>query len=182
LNRDSWFILVCWRLLFGRDSEDAQMKRRVRKTETQNDAAALARVCFRPCRVKDVAEVIKFWNQFGAAHSLKDVPAAVHRRLKRDRRLFVLAWDDGRLIGTIMAGWDGWRASMALLAVDPQYRRIGLARALVERIERELCSLGARRIGAIVLKNNRGGRAFWSRAGYELDRENVRYVKDLPRV
>ena len=81
-----------------------------------------------------------------------------------------------------MAGWDGWRASMARLAIDPQYRRIGLARALVERIEGELRTLGTRRIGAIVLKNNRGGRAFWSSAGYELDREDVRYVKDLPRV
>jgi ribosomal protein S18 acetylase RimI-like enzyme len=81
-----------------------------------------------------------------------------------------------------MAGWDGWRASMARLAIDPQYRRIGLARSLVERVERELRSLGARRIGAIVLKNNRGGRAFWSNVGYELDREDVRYVKDLPRV
>src|SRR6202030_4069245 len=111
----------------------------------------LASVSFRPCRVKDVAEVISFWNKFGAAHSLRDEPAAVRRRLKRDRRLFVLAWDDGRLVGTIMAGWDGWRASMARLAIDPQYRRIGLARALVERIERELSSLCARRIGAIVL-------------------------------
>jgi ribosomal protein S18 acetylase RimI-like enzyme len=81
-----------------------------------------------------------------------------------------------------MAGWDGWRASMARLAVDPQYRRIGLARALVERVERELRSLGARRIGAIVLKNNRGGRAFWSSSDYELDREDLRYFKDLPRV
>ena len=158
------------------------MIRRVRKTENQNDAAALARVRFRPCRVKDVAEVIRFWNRFGAAHSLKDEPAAVRRRLKRDRRLFLLAWDDGRLVGTIMAGWDGWRASMARLAIDPQYRRIGLARSLVERAERELRSLGARRIGAIVLKNNRGGRAFWSSSDYELDREDLRYFKDLPRV
>ena len=149
---------------------------------SQNNAVALVRVRFRPCRVKDVAEVIRFWNEFGAAHSLKDESAAVRRRLKRDRRLFVLAWDGVRLVGTIMAGWDGWRASMARLAVDPQYRRIGLARALVERVERELRSLGARRIGAIVLKNNRGGRAFWSSAGYELDREDVRYVKNLPRV
>lgn len=81
-----------------------------------------------------------------------------------------------------MAGWDGWRASMARLAVDPHYRRIGLARSLVERVERKLRSLGVRRIGAIVLKNNSGGLAFWSNAGYELDREDVRYVKDLPRV
>lgn len=149
---------------------------------SQNNAAALTRVCFRPCRAKDVAEVIKFWNEFGAAHSLKDEPAAVRRRLKRDRRLFVLAWDGGQLVGTIMAGWDGWRASMARLAVDPRYRRIALAREMVERVERELRSLGARRIGAVVLKNNRGGRAFWSRTGYELDREDVRYVKDLSRL
>ena len=48
------------------------MRRRGRKTENQNDAEALARIRFRPCRVKDVTEVIGFWNEFGAAHSLKD--------------------------------------------------------------------------------------------------------------
>jgi N-acetylglutamate synthase len=78
-----------------------------------------------------------------------------------------------------MAGCEGWRASMARLTVDPQYRRIGLARALVERVERERRTLGARRIGAIVLKNNRKGNLFWSSAGYEVDREDVRYFKDL---
>src|ERR1700723_3573068 len=100
------------------------MRRRGRKTENQNDAEALARIRFRPCRVKDVTEGIGFWKEFGAAHSLKDEPAAVRRRLKRDRRLFLLAWDGGRLVGTIMAGWEGWRASMARLAVDSQYLRI----------------------------------------------------------
>ena len=104
-------------MLFGRDRDDAQMRRRVGKTETQKDAAALARVRFRPCQVQDIAEVIRFWNEFGAAHSLKDEPAAVRRRLKRDRRLFVLAWDDGRLVGTIMAGWDGCRNTLKLLSI-----------------------------------------------------------------
>jgi ribosomal protein S18 acetylase RimI-like enzyme len=43
--------------------------------------------------------------------------------LRRDRRLFLLAWDNSRLVGSLIGGWDGWRASMARLAVDPAYRR-----------------------------------------------------------
>ena len=50
------------------------MRRRVRKTETQSDASALARVRFRPCQVKDIAEVIGFWNEFGAPTASRTSP------------------------------------------------------------------------------------------------------------
>lgn len=68
---------------------------------------------------------------------------------------------------------------MARLAVDPEYRRLGLGSLLVERVENRLQALGAKRISGIVLEDNREGRVFWSRAGYRLDAGVTRYVKDL---
>src|SRR5438105_9303610 len=93
------------------------------------------RIRIRPCRTGDVSAVLDLWKLARAAPSVTDRPAAVRRRLRRDRQLFLLAWDGPRLVGSVMAGWDGWRATMARLAIDPAYRRRGVARLLVTRAE-----------------------------------------------
>jgi ribosomal protein S18 acetylase RimI-like enzyme len=133
----------------------------------------------RACTTADVAAVIDFWRRSAAAPSVTDTRAALRRRLKRDRQLFLLAWDGPTLVGSIMAGWDGWRASIARLAVHPRYRRLGLAGLLVGRAETRLRALGARRVGCVVLRDNAGARAFWKNARYRLDQPALRYVKNL---
>ncbi|HVN85908.1 MAG TPA: GNAT family N-acetyltransferase [Candidatus Binatia bacterium] len=141
--------------------------------------STMKRIRIRRCRPCDVTAVLQFWNRAGAPESVTDAPSSLRARLRRDRDLLLLAWDDSRLIGSVMGGWDGWRASMARLAVDPAYRRLGIARALVARVEKRLRARGAKRIGGIVLIENRLGRAFWERAGYRRDRRVYRYIKDL---
>ncbi|MBI1813422.1 MAG: GNAT family N-acetyltransferase [Deltaproteobacteria bacterium] len=132
-----------------------------------------------PCRVKDIDAVLDLWKRAGAAPSVTDDGEGVRRRLKRDRQLFVLAWAGARLAGSLIGGWDGWRASMARLAVDPAYRRHGIAKRLVAAVEAQLRQMGAKRIGCIVLEGNEGGTAFWRAAGYWRDAQTRRYVKDL---
>jgi ribosomal protein S18 acetylase RimI-like enzyme len=138
-----------------------------------------ARIRIRPCRTADVSAVLDLWKRARAAPGITDRPDAIRRRLKRDRQLFLLAWEGRRLVGSIMAGWDGWRASMARLAVDPEYRRLGVARLLVARAEKQLRAAGAERIGGVVLRSNQAGRRFWSTAGYLPERGVMRYVKNL---
>jgi ribosomal protein S18 acetylase RimI-like enzyme len=133
----------------------------------------------RPCRVADIPRVLALWKTSAAGPSVSDTEAALRRRLRRDRHLFLLAWDGDHLVGSLMGGWDGWRGSMARLAVDPLYRRRGIARLLLTRVEAELKALGAVRIGALVFTDNRKGRGFWKSSGYELDDETVRYTRDL---
>jgi ribosomal protein S18 acetylase RimI-like enzyme len=123
--------------------------------------------------------VLELWTRASAGASVTDNPASIRLRLHRDRHLFALAWDSTRLVGTLIGGWDGWRAYMYRLAVDPDYRRRGVAGMLVSAIEKELRRLGARRISALVTSDNRTGRGFWDAVGYSLDDEMVRYVKDL---
>ena len=133
----------------------------------------------RRCRVVDIPRLLDLWKRASAGPSVSDNPDAIRRRLHRDRHLFLLAWDEKRLVGSLIGGWDGWRASMYRLAVDPDYRRRGIARRLVTAVENELREIGATRIGALVFTYNRSGQAFWSSESYSLDEEVARYVKDL---
>src|SRR5256712_9180419 len=133
----------------------------------------------RPCRATDVEQVLELWRRAAAEPSVTDDPDALRRRLERDRSLFVLAWDRGRLVGSLIGGWDGWRGHMYRLAVDPAWRRRGIARRLVEHVEARLRRLGAVRIDGIVVRRNRTGSAFWRALGYRHHVEVTRYVKDL---
>src|SRR5438093_3171698 len=137
------------------------------------------RVLLRPCRARDVEQVLDLWRRAGAEPSVTDAADALRRRLERDRDLFLLAWDRGRLVGTLIGGWDGWRGHMYRLAVDPACRRRGIARRLVREVEARLRRRGAVRIDGIVVQRSRAGSAFWSELGYWRHAEIARYVKDL---
>ena len=81
-------------------------------------------------------------------------------------RLFVAETDTG-IVGTVIAAWDGWRGSFSKLAVRPEWRRRGVASALVAAGEAHLRAAGARRLSAIVLLDGPEAAEFWRAAGFE---------------
>jgi len=96
--------------------------------------------------------------------------------------VLLVAEADGRLVGTVIGGWDGWRGSIYRLAVLPAYRRRGIARALVGEAERRLFRMGARRISALVDSDHPWATDFWDSlgaSGYRHDERMRRYVKTL---
>lgn len=132
----------------------------------------------RPCRDEDIEAVLSLWAR-STVPGGTDSAEAVALRLERDRELFILAWDGLKLVGSVIGGWDGWRGSFARLAVDPEYRRMGLGGQLVEAVEVRLRALGAQRITALVLAEEPGAPEFWVSVGYKPDAETERYAKDL---
>ena len=91
----------------------------------------------------------------------------------------ILALDDDAIVGTIIAGWDGWRGTLYRLAVAPSYRRRGIATGLVAEAERRLREQGVRRMHLIVVAPAaRRRKSFWLSARYE-PTDQVRFVKDL---
>jgi ribosomal protein S18 acetylase RimI-like enzyme len=129
----------------------------------------------------DVPAVLDFWREAGAASSATEEPEDVVGLLERDPGALLIAEDGGRIVGTIVAGWDGWRGTFYRACVDPAQRRRGLALELVRAGEERLRGLGAIRLNAIVETDHPDAMAFWAAAGYELQTERSRFVKNLPR-
>ena len=99
--------------------------------------------------------------------------------MRRDPTALVVAEAEGRLVGTLIVGWDGWRAGLYRLVVLPEVRRMGVATQLIQAGEARLRELGARRISCMVMSDHDHANAFWRAMGYELLDGVGRYVKDL---
>jgi ribosomal protein S18 acetylase RimI-like enzyme len=140
----------------------------------------IRRLEIRSATPADISAVLAVWEAArSAAATTPDTEAALRRLLNRDHGAVVVAEQDGRLIGTLIAAWDGWRGNMYRLAVLPEHRRRGIGKRLVEAGHARLGELGARRITALVSTDERGAAALWRAAGYEYDVKIARFVRNF---
>jgi ribosomal protein S18 acetylase RimI-like enzyme len=134
-------------------------------------------VRIRAATIADTDAVLDLWARGAGESSIANDASQIERMLARDPEMLLLAEDDdGRLVGSVIAGFDGWRAHVYRMAVDPEVRKGGVGRALVEAMEDRFRRLGAVRSDAIVLLDNDLGRSFWKAVGYAPDPKSDRWV------
>ena len=115
----------------------------------------------RPGQPEEIPEVLALWREAGSVPGVSDDPASLEPLLETSADALLVAQVEGRVAGTIIAGWDGWRGSLYRLAVLPPARRRGIALRLVAEAERRLAAKGARRLSAIVLSEHDPAVALW---------------------
>jgi len=106
-----------------------------------------------------------------------DDVARLRRLIVHDPAALIVAEDDGRLAGSVIAGWDGWRGSVYRLVVAPAHRRRGLGRRLLAEAESRLAAAGAVRNQAIVVETEPVAVGFWRAASWEQQPHRLRFVK-----
>ena len=141
-----------------------------------------AGVAIRPCRPDECANVLELWKDAEATPSVTDSVKELIRLVQENGDLFLIAQYHNRLVGTVIAGWDGWRGNIYRLAVLPEYRRQGIGKALIQEVERRLSVRGTQRVSILVEHEDALAVSFWdalSDMGYTRDLRIVRYVKTL---
>ena len=139
-------------------------------------------VAIRPCRVEECATVLEVRRR---AHPNSDTFDSLERlaRMVRDHGdLVLVAETEGKIVGCVIGGWNGWEGHIDRLAVLPDHKRKGIARALVQEVERRLVAKGARRISLLVHQGHPEALAFWDSLdgiGYRRDPRMVRYMKNV---
>lgn len=124
--------------------------------------------------------VVALWDACGLNVPYND-PARDIARLREtaNAELFV-GHQDGRLIGTIIIGHDGHRGWIYRLAIAPEFRRHGHARALVRHAEQWLKEQNIRKSQFMIRDSNEAVKNFYVRLGYEVQPRVVmsRWVDD----
>jgi ribosomal protein S18 acetylase RimI-like enzyme len=127
----------------------------------------------------DIEAVLAFWLEATAEPSTTDDAGGLDALLTRSPGALVLAVDGDAIVGSIVAGWDGWRGALYRLAVQPSYRRRGIATALVSEAERLLRDQGVRRMHLIASRaGGETAESFWISTRYE-PTDQVRFVKSF---
>ncbi len=133
----------------------------------------------RTATLSEVPGLLTFWSRAAEGTSITDDEAGVARLIERDPEALIVAELEGLVVGTVIAGWDGWRASLYRLAVLPSHRRQGIAKALLAAAEDRFVTLGGRRGDAMVLEDNERAHHTWAAAGYEREDRWRRWTKPL---
>ena len=104
-----------------------------------------------------------------------DSREATARYLARNPDLSFLAERDGQLIGCVLCGHDGRRGYLQHLIVLPEYRRQGIANALVECCLAQLEQLGIHKTHIDVFRTNELAQNYWESQGWQLRTDILRY-------
>ncbi|WP_373487170.1 GNAT family acetyltransferase [Blastomonas sp.] len=91
---------------------------------------------------------------------------AIPQKLAFQPELFWVAVDDERVVGSIMAGYDGHRGWLYAVAVLPTVQRHDIGTQLVRTAEDALRELGCTKVNLQVRDTKKAVAAFYSRLGY----------------
>jgi ribosomal protein S18 acetylase RimI-like enzyme len=120
----------------------------------------------RAYRPADYRRVVGLWQRAGLISSPSDRREELERSRRRDPDLFLVAESRKGIVGVVLGRFDGRRGWINHLAVDSDYRRRGLGRELMERVERRLLRKGCAKVNLHIEPGNRGVVEFYVRLGY----------------
>jgi ribosomal protein S18 acetylase RimI-like enzyme len=129
----------------------------------------------------DYLAIRNLWENAGIGIQLRrsDDPEEIQKKLRHDPDLFLVAELRGKIIGSVIGGFDGRRGMVYHLAVDGEYQRQGIGEALMDELERRLKDKGCIRCYLMVTDENISAMHFYERRGW-IHMNKVRtYGKDL---
>lgn len=123
----------------------------------------------RPFEPADEDDVIALWRDCGLVVPQNDPKADIARKVAFQPDLFLVGIQEGRVVATAMAGYEGHRGTIFYLAVAPAHQREGIGRRIMEEAEKRLRALGCAKINLNVRTSNKKVIAFYQQIGYSID-------------
>lgn len=123
----------------------------------------------RAFRKGDEDAVVALWQACGLTRPWNDPRKDIARKLTVQPELFLVGELDGKVVATLMAGFEGHRGWVNYLAVAPEHRRRGFARVLMQEAEDRLLALGCPKANVQVRDSNQEALGFYKSIGYLQD-------------
>ena len=131
--------------------------------------------------IGDYEALIGLWKAAGLEHRPegRDSRASIAKDLLNQSTFFILAREDGELIGSVICTDDGRKGWINRLAVLPSHQRRGIATRLVEAAEEHFRTSGVNVYSIIVYRDNASSLALFHSLGYEDHEETIYLSKKM---
>jgi len=147
---------------------------------------------------RDTDAVVALWEDAGLTRPWNDPRADIARKLAVQPELFLVAVEpaaagagtgtgmgtdeSARIVGSVMAGYDGHRGWLYYLASASDRRGAGIGRGLVAEAERLLLAMGCPKVQLMVRAGNEQVLGFYDALGYErfeVGNTGKRLIRDI---
>jgi len=132
----------------------------------------------RSFEVTDYPAVRKLWTRAGIDIGISDTPAELQRVTDLHPEFFLVGEEAGAIIATVIGTFDGRRAYVYHLAVDPDFQDEGLGTKLLEQLTRAFRNHGILRYHLMIEQDNTGVIDFYEKQGW-YQQDLIVMTKDL---
>ena len=120
--------------------------------------------------IDDYEKVYELWKSCAGMglNNLDDSKEGIEKFLKRNPDTCFVADVDNNIVGVNIVGNDGRRGYIYHTAVNPQYRKQGIAKSLVDTAMTALQKIGINKAALVVFDRNEIGNDFWEKMGFTI--------------
>ena len=134
--------------------------------------------------IDDYKKVYKLWMSCAGMglNNLDDSKEGIEKFLNRNPDTCFVADVENVIVGAILVGHDGRRGYIYHTAVNPQYRKQGIAKSLVDTAMEALQKHGINKAALVVFDRNDIGNDFWEKMGFTVRDDLVYRNKALAEI
>ncbi|MEM7096978.1 MAG: GNAT family acetyltransferase [Pseudomonadota bacterium] len=128
---------------------------------------------------QDHSELVELWEAcFPNDPHWNNPVEVIKTKLTVQPELLFVCISDDRVVGSVLAGFEGFRGWVNKVATHPDYQRRGIASALMKTAEGALAAMGCPKLNLQVRAGNAASVEFYRSLGYEIE-ERVSMGKRL---
>ena len=114
----------------------------------------------------DVEEIVALWGAAGLLRPWNDPRHDIAFARNNAHSTVLVATHDGAVVGTATIGQDGHRGWIYYVASEPDMRRHGIGRRIMEAAERWLAEQGVWKVQLLIRFGNQEAEGFYEKLGY----------------
>ena len=123
----------------------------------------------RAYKISDEKQVVQLWTDCGLVVAWNNPNRDIQRKLDVQPELFLVGRLAGKIVATVMAGYEGHRGWINYLAVHPDYQRSGIGKQMMDEAEIRLKAAGCPKINLQVRRSNVNVIEFYRKIGFKDD-------------
>jgi len=133
----------------------------------------------RKLTIGDYEEMVRLWSKAKLPFKPKgrDSKEAIAAQIAANPEFFLGALEGNRLVGTVIISCDMRKGWINRLAVDPAYKRRGIAKVLIAESEKTLRKQGIRIFCALIEDYNVASKELFRECGYVEHRDIAYFSK-----